>query len=46
VAFDADGKLYRYHVRDATDLSLYKKGSRWTLTISALGGVTSVKPAP
>ena len=46
VVFDADGKLYRYHVRDATDLSLYEKGSHWTLTISGLGGVASVKPAP
>jgi len=45
VVFDTDGKLYRYHVRDVSELARFTPGSHWTLTISGLGGVTSVQPA-
>lgn len=46
VVFDADGKLYRHRVRDVTELARFSPGSRWHLTISGLGGVNSVEPAP
>jgi ribosomal protein L40E len=45
VLFDADGKQYRYRVRDVAELTRFEEGSRWLLTVNALGGVTSVKPA-
>ena len=46
VVFDADGKEYRYSIGTAEDFARFAVGSRWTLKVSGLGGVTDVQPAP
>jgi len=44
VDFDTDGKSYTYHPRDADEFSGYAIGSKWVLSVNALGGVVSVEP--
>jgi len=44
VDFDTEGKSYTYRPRDAEEFSRYVIGSKWVLSVNALGGVTSVEP--
>jgi hypothetical protein len=44
VEFDTEGKSYTYHPRDADEFSRYVIGSKWLLSVNALGGVTAVEP--
>jgi hypothetical protein len=44
VNFDTDGKSYTHHPRDADEFSEFDIGSKWVLSVNALGGVTSVAP--
>jgi len=44
VDFDTDGKSYTHHPRDADEFSGYVIGSRWVLSVNALGGIVSVEP--
>jgi len=43
VNFDTEGRSYTYHPR-ADEFSSFGIGSKWVLSVNALGGVTSVKP--
>jgi hypothetical protein len=45
VVFSSEGKQYKYSPRDASDFAQFTTGSRWTLKVNALGGVTSVQAA-
>jgi hypothetical protein len=44
VDFDTDGKSYTYRPRDADEFSGYVIGSKWVLSVNALGGVTAIEP--
>jgi predicted nucleic acid-binding Zn ribbon protein len=44
VNFDTEGKSYDYHPRNADEFSSFDIGSKWVLSINALGGVTAVEP--
>jgi hypothetical protein len=44
VDFDTEGKSYTYRPRDAEEFSRYVIGSKWVLSVNALGGVASVEP--
>jgi len=43
VDFDTDGKSYTYRPRDA-EFSQFDIGSKWVLSVNALGGVVAVEP--
>jgi hypothetical protein len=43
VNFDTEGKSYSYHPSDADEFSRYDMGSKWVLSVNALGGVVSVE---
>jgi ribosomal protein L40E len=45
VVFSSDGKQYKYSPKDAAEFSQFTIGSRWTLKVNTLGGVTGVTPA-
>jgi hypothetical protein len=45
VFFDSSGKSYTYSPKDVAEYSTYTIGSKWTLKVNGLGGVTSVTPA-
>ncbi len=45
VVFGTEEKSYRYYARDAAAFAQFTEGSKWKLTINALGGVKSVEPA-
>jgi hypothetical protein len=44
VGLITEGKSYTYHPRDPNEFSRYLIGSKWLLTVNALGGVTAVEP--
>jgi hypothetical protein len=44
VDFDTEGKSYTYHPSDADEFSSYVIGSKWVLSVNALGGLTAVEP--
>lgn len=44
VDFDTEGKSYTHHPRDADEFSSFDIGSKWVLSVNALGGITSVEP--
>jgi len=44
VDFDTEGKSYTYQPRDADEFSRYVIGSKWMLSVNALGGITAVEP--
>jgi hypothetical protein len=44
VNFETEGRSYTYHPGDADEFSRYVIGSKWMLSVNALGGVTSVEP--
>jgi hypothetical protein len=44
VDFDTEGKSYTYHPSDADEFSGYVIGSKWALSVNALGGLTAVEP--
>ena len=44
VDLDTEGKSYTYHPGDADEFSRYDIGSKWVLSVTALGGVTGVEP--
>jgi hypothetical protein len=44
VDLTTEGKSYTYRPRDANEFSRYAIGSKWVLTVNALGGVTAVEP--
>ena len=44
VNFETEGRSYAYHPGDADEFSRYVIGSKWMLSVNALGGVTSVEP--
>jgi predicted nucleic acid-binding Zn ribbon protein len=43
VNFDTEGKSYTYHPR-ADEFPGFDIGSKWVLSVNALGGITSVEP--
>jgi ribosomal protein L40E len=45
VTFTAGDKTYTYDPRDAQEFAQFTVGSKWTLKINGLGGITSVAPA-
>ena len=45
VVFSSEGKQYKYSPGNASDFAQFTIGSRWTLKVNALGGVTSVQAA-
>jgi len=44
VDLDTEGKSYTYRPSDADEFSQFDVGSKWVLSVNALGGVTSVEP--
>jgi len=44
VNFETEDRSYTYHPGDADEFSRYVIGSKWMLSVNALGGVTSVEP--
>lgn len=44
VTFIAEGKSYTYETSDPSEFSQFSPGSEWTLSVNALGGITSIKP--
>jgi hypothetical protein len=44
VNFETESRSYTYHPGDADEFSRYVIGSKWMLSVNALGGVTSVEP--
>ena len=44
VGFDTDGKSYTYRPRDADEFSSFDIGSKWVLSVNALGGLVAVEP--
>jgi hypothetical protein len=44
VNLGTEGKSYTYHPRNADEFSSFDIGSKWVLSVNALGGVTSVEP--
>lgn len=45
VLLDADGKNYTYSPKDLQSFRAFTPGSRWVITVNALGGVRSLRPA-
>jgi membrane protease subunit (stomatin/prohibitin family) len=45
VIFSSESKQYTYTTLDAIEFQRYTPGSRWSIKVNALGGVTSVSPA-
>ena len=45
IVFSSDGKQYKYSPQDAAEFSQFTIGSRWTLKVNTLGGVTDVAAA-
>lgn len=46
VTFAANDTIYTYTPRDAQEYAQFTPGSRWTLKVNALGGITDISPAP
>jgi hypothetical protein len=46
VTFGAGDQTYRYTTDDPAQFAQFHVGSRWTLRVSGLGGVTPIGPAP
>jgi len=44
VDLDTEGKPYTYRPSDADEFSQFVIGSKWVLSVNALGGVTAVEP--
>ena len=44
VDFDTEGRSYTYRPRYADEFSRFDVGSKWLLSVNALGGVTAVEP--
>jgi ribosomal protein L40E len=45
IGFNSDGKQYNYAVNTAEEFAQFTPGSRWTLKVNGLGGVTDAQPA-
>jgi ribosomal protein L40E len=45
VVFDTEKGAYTYTTSDVSDFGRFAVGSRWTLKVSAMGGITPIGPA-